>query len=143
MGEESGVSLLKLRILTPEGSILEGEVSEVTLPGSEGEMGVLPRHAACLTRLVPGRLSYRSPEGDDAVALGVGAAEIREDQVTVIVERAVLREDIDSAALQLSRKKILAALEGGGTDEEDAARLQKELTLSDIQLQVAREGSPD
>ena len=63
MSTETTTGLLLLKVLTPEGSILEGDVSEVTLPGSEGELGVLPAHAALLTKIIPGRSPTARPTG--------------------------------------------------------------------------------
>ncbi len=137
MSAETG-GLLALRVLTPEGAVLEGDVYEVTLPGSEGELGVLPAHAGLLTRLAPGPLAYRAPEGQGTIALGRGVAEVRDDRVTVLVERAVAEEDIDAAALEARRKALAAELEGGSLTEERMAQLEEELLLVEVELRVAR-----
>ena len=140
MGADTTTGLLVLKVLTPEGSVLEGEVYEVTLPGSEGELGVLPAHAALLTKIVPGALSYRAPEGQGVIVLGRGVAEVRDDRVIVLVERAVPAEEIDAAALEIKRKQLVAELDGGA----EAARveaIEEELVLLDAQLRIARSGA--
>jgi F-type H+-transporting ATPase subunit epsilon len=134
--------LLMLKVLTPEGSILEGDVSEVTLPGSEGELGVLPAHAALLTKIIPGALSYRAPEGQGTIAVARGVAEVRDDRVIVLVERAVPAEDIDAAALEAKRKQLLAERDTG-LPEERLAAIEEELVLIDVQLRVARPGTAE
>jgi len=63
VGTDTTAGLLALKVLTPEGSVLEGDVFEVTLPGSEGELGVLPAHAALLTKIIPGRSPTAPPRG--------------------------------------------------------------------------------
>jgi F-type H+-transporting ATPase subunit epsilon len=62
VSEEKSSSTLNLKVLTPDGPVLEGEVYEVSIPGTLGEMGIFPQHAALLTGIVPGKLSYRAPE---------------------------------------------------------------------------------
>jgi F-type H+-transporting ATPase subunit epsilon len=135
---ETTTGMLVLRVLTPEGSVLEGEVHEVSLPGSEGELGVLPAHAALLTQIAPGPLSYRAPEGQGVIALGRGVAEVREDRVTVLVEQAVPAEDIDAAAVEARRKQLLAERESVGITEARLEEIGEELAIVDVQLHVAR-----
>jgi len=134
--------LLMLKVLTPEGSILEGDVSEVTIPGSEGELGVLPAHAALLTKIIPGALAYRAPDGQGTIALGRGVAEVRDDRVIVLVERAVLAEEIDAAALDIRRKQLLAERDTGLAEERLEA-IDEELVLIDVQLRIARPGTAE
>jgi F-type H+-transporting ATPase subunit epsilon len=132
--------LLMLKVLTPEGSVLEGDVSEVTLPGSEGELGVLPAHAALLTKIIPGALAYRAPDGQGTIAVGRGVAEVRDDRVIVLVERAVPAEGIDAAALEARRKQLVGERDGGGMSEERLAAIEEELLLLEVQLRIARPG---
>jgi F-type H+-transporting ATPase subunit epsilon len=137
---ETTTGLLALKVLTPEGSVLEGDVFEVTRPGSEGELGVLPAHAALLTKIVPGALSYRAPEGQGVIALGTGVAEVRDDRVIVLVERAFAAEEIDAAALDARRKQLLAERDTG-LSEERVEAIDEELVLIDVQLRIARPGA--
>jgi F-type H+-transporting ATPase subunit epsilon len=133
---EKSSSTLNLKVLTPDGPVLEGEVHEVTLPGSEGEMGIFPEHAALLTKIIPGRLAYRAPDGDDAAALGRGVAEVQNNEVRVLVSRASLREELDSSALEERKKKILAEIDKE-THEEKILALEEELLLTEVELEVA------
>src|SRR5512139_4223310 len=141
MSEETTAGLLVLKVLTPEGSVLEGDVYEVTLPGSEGELGVLPAHAALLTRIIPGALAYRAPEGQGTIALGRGVAEVRDDQVIVLVERAVNADEIDVAAVEARRRQLAAERDAVGITEERLEEIDDELLLLDVQLRVARPGA--
>jgi F-type H+-transporting ATPase subunit epsilon len=134
--------LLVLKVLTPEGSVVEGDVAEVTLPGSEGELGVLPAHAALLTKIIPGALSYRAPEGQGTIAVGRGVAEVRDDRVIVLVERAIPAEAIDAAALEVRRKQLLAERDTG-IDEARIEAIDEELALIDVQVHIARPGSAE
>ena len=142
MSTETTTGLLLLKVLTPEGSVLEGDVSEVTLPGSEGELGVLPAHAALLTKIIPGALAYRAPDGQGTIAVGRGVAEVRDDRVIVLVERAVPAEEIDAAALDMKRKQLLAERDSG-LPEERLEVIDDELVLLDVQLRIARPGTAE
>jgi F-type H+-transporting ATPase subunit epsilon len=139
VGADTTTGLLVLKVLTPEGSVLEGDVFEVTLPGSEGELGVLPAHAALLTKIIPGALAYRAPEGEGVIVLGRGVAEVRDDRVIVLVERAVPAEEIDAAALDARRKQLVAELDSGVAAERVEA-IEEEIVLIDVQLRTARSG---
>jgi len=142
VGTATTTGLLVLKVLTPEGSVVEGDVAEVTLPGSEGELGVLPQHAALLTKIVPGPLCYRAPEGQGTIAVGRGVAEIRDDRVIVLVERAIPAEAIDAAALDVRRKQLLAERDTG-IDEARLEAIDEELALIDVQVRIARPGAPE
>lgn len=137
MSEEKASTTLDLKVLTPEGSVLEGEVYEVTLPGSEGEMGILPQHAAMLTGIVPGKLTYRAPDGSDTAALGKGVAEVQNNVVRVLVDSAVLKEELDIAALDEKRRTLLQDIDRE-THEKKISDLEEELRLLEVQIRIAR-----
>ena len=136
MADQKSSSTLNLKVLTPDGPVLEGEVHEVTLPGSEGEMGIYPNHAALLTKIIPGRLSYRAPDGDDTAALGRGVAEVQNNEVRVLVNRASLREELDVSALEERKKKILAEIDSE-THAEKIVALEEDLLLTEVEIEVA------
>ena len=137
MSTATTTGLLMLKVLTPEGSILEGDVSEVTLPGSEGELGVLPAHAALLTKIIPGALAYRAPDGQGTIAVGRGVAEVRDDRVIVLVERAVPAEEIDAAALEAKRKQLIVEREVGMIDAERLEAIDDELAQIEVELRIS------
>lgn len=137
MTEEKALTLLNLKVLTPDGPVLEGEVYEVTLPGVEGEMGVFPQHAALLTGIVPGKMAYRAPDGSDTAALGRGVAEVQNNEVRVLVDRAMLKEELDVTALEARRRQITEQIDRESHIEK-VAELEDELLITDVQLQVAR-----
>ena len=77
---------LRLRVYTPERVLVDRDVRQVTAEGALGQIGVLPDHAALLTALEPGELSYRDDGVAVRLALGGGFAEVRENVVTVLVD---------------------------------------------------------
>ena len=75
---------LRLVVLTPERQLVDEMVLEVTAPGAYGQIGVLPNHAALVTALEPGTLSYKTPQGEKRLTLAGGFAEVRDDVMTVL-----------------------------------------------------------
>lgn len=79
---------LRLRVYTPERELVDAEVREVTAQGAWGQIGVLPDHAALVTALEPGVLSYRQESASVVrLQLGAGFAEVRDNVMTVLVDR--------------------------------------------------------
>jgi F-type H+-transporting ATPase subunit epsilon len=137
VSEEKSSSTLNLKVLTPDGPVLEGEVYEVSIPGTLGEMGIFPQHAALLTGIIPGKLAYRAPDGDDTAAVGRGVAEVQNNEVRILVNQAMLREEINTADLETRRTALVEEV-----DKESHAdrlkELEEELLLLDVQLQIAK-----
>lgn len=81
---------LKLDIVTPEGKIFSNSVKSVTLPGSEGEFGVLPGHVGIVTTLCPGVIEVEKVDGKkEIVAINWGHVKVDETSVDVLAEGAV------------------------------------------------------
>src|SRR5215831_17026663 len=131
---------MQLVIVTPERQLVSEQIVEVTLPGAEGALGVLPRHAPLITELGIGALRYRSVEGtlSDPIAVIRGFAEVLGDRVTVLAEIAERAEEIDveraQRALERAEKRIATGLSESEMDWERAtAALQRAL----LRLQIA------
>jgi F-type H+-transporting ATPase subunit epsilon len=80
---------LNLSIVTPNGSIFSGNVKSVTLPGKEGEFGVLPGHASLVSALSVGVIVIEKKEAVEAVAINWGYVKVNEESVSVLVDGAV------------------------------------------------------
>ena len=76
----------RLRVYTPEQQLVDADVREVTAQGAWGEIGVLPDHAALVTALEPGVLSYRENGAVTRLQLGGGFAEVRDNVMTVLAD---------------------------------------------------------
>ena len=102
---------LKLDIVTPEGKIFSNDVKSVTLPGSEGEFGVLPGHIGIVTTLNSGVIEIEKKDGKrEIVAINWGYAKGDETSVDVLAEGAVdINGDSESEIAQAiaNAKKLL------------------------------------
>jgi F-type H+-transporting ATPase subunit epsilon len=128
---------LKLEIVTPDAKVYSEDVEMVTLPGSEGEMGVYPQHVPLMTQIVPGEIVVRKNGEDYYLAVGEGFVEITGDHVAVLADMAVAADNIDEAKAEEARHRAEARL-AEHLDDEEAAVVQAALAKSTAQLRVKR-----
>jgi F-type H+-transporting ATPase subunit epsilon len=108
------MELMKLEIVTPNGVIFDAEVKEVTLPGSEGEFGVLANHATLVSLLDTGVIVINKTDGREvAVAINSGYVKVDEEKTTCIVDGAVALsgDDSDLAKALEAAKELLKKTE--------------------------------
>jgi F-type H+-transporting ATPase subunit epsilon len=132
---------IELIIVTPERQLLRQSVVEVTLPGADGQLGVLPGHAPLITELGIGELSYKPKGGGEIGHLAIlsGFAEVLGDRVTVLAETAERAEEIDLDRAEKARKRAEERLASATTDPNvDWGRASIALQRSLIRIQVAR-----
>jgi F-type H+-transporting ATPase subunit epsilon len=112
---------LKLSIVTPNGPIFNGDVKTVTLPGKEGEFGVLPGHASLVSSLTVGVIVIEKENTTEAVAINWGHVNVSESSVDVLADGAV------------------ALTQGGDSDIAKAIDAAKELvnSVSDANVSIA------
>lgn len=130
---------IELIIVTPERQILRESVAEVVLPGASGELGVLPGHAALMTALGIGELTYRRADSQPIGGIAViqGFAEVLGDRVTVLAETAERAAEIDLARAEAAKGRAEKRLTGGDSSvdwDRAAVALQRAL----IRIQIAR-----
>jgi F-type H+-transporting ATPase subunit epsilon len=134
---------IELIIVTPERQLLREAVVEVTLPGAEGQLGVLPGHAPLITELGIGELSYQAKDSSGSVPVAVisGFAEVLGDRVTVLAETAERPEEIDIPRAEEAKKRAEQRLAAAASDPNiDWGRAAVALQRSLIRIQVARKG---
>ena len=131
------MATLKLEIVTPERKIYSEDVDMVTLPGSEGELGVYPKHVPLLTTLIPGELRVMQNGRETAMAIGEGFVEIKADSVSVLTDMALEAEKIDISAAEAAVERAKAAMKEDQTPEQVAV-IQASLQKALAQLHVKR-----
>ena len=94
---------INLTIVTRERKIIDVTVDEVVLPGSDGEIGILPGHTPLLAMLKIGTLRYRVGQTVHRIVLSWGFAEALPDRVIVMAETARLPNEIDPATAEADR----------------------------------------
>ena len=128
---------LRLEIVTPQAVAFSEDVHMVTLPGSEGQMGVYPHHTRLITPIVPGEVIVTKDGVDRLLAVGEGLANITGDRVSIITDMAISADQIDEAKVEEARARAAARLREQISDEE-VASVNASLARSLAQLQVKR-----
>jgi F-type H+-transporting ATPase subunit epsilon len=88
---------LTLRVLAPDQSVFDDTADEIILPSTTGLLGVLPGHISMVTAIDFGVLRVLKNGNWDSIALTGGFAEVESDEVTVLVNKAEMGKNIDSA----------------------------------------------
>src|SRR5512143_2513140 len=101
---------IRCEIVSQDRTVFEGDVDNVVLPGTEGEMGVLPHHAPLLTTLKYGVVKVRRQGREQIFAVSGGVAEIQPDIVTVLANAAENVYEIDLARAEAAKRRAEEAL---------------------------------
>ena len=128
---------LRLEIVTPDATVYSEDVDMVTLPGVEGQMGILPQHVRLMTQLVPGEMIVRKSGQDRFLAVGEGLIEVTGDRVSIVTDMAVAAENIDEAKAEEARQRAAARLREKLSTAE-VASVNASLARSLAQLRVKR-----
>ena len=126
-----------LEIVTPERLAFSGEVDSVQVPGSEGELGILPHHAPLVSMLGIGELRFRTAGGEESFAIAGGFVQVLPDKVVVMAETADMASDIDLERAQQARREAEQALEAGGCEPADLAAARAALQQALLRIRVA------
>jgi F-type H+-transporting ATPase subunit epsilon len=130
---------IRCEIVSQDRLVFEGDVDIVLLPGSEGEMGILPNHAPLLTTLKIGFLKVRQKNREQIFTVAGGVAEIQPDVVTVLADAAENVEEIDVARAEAARRRAEEFLSQGAPPDTDAyLAMEAALKRSNLRLEAAR-----
>ena len=92
-------------VVSAEEMIFSGEADHVVLPGEAGELGIWPRHTPLLTRIRPGAVRIKLPEGgEEFVYVSGGMLEVQPTMVTVLADTAIRAHDLDEARATQAKK---------------------------------------
>jgi F-type H+-transporting ATPase subunit epsilon len=128
---------LLLEIVTPERLAYSDMVDSVVLPGSEGELGVLPHHAPLVSMLGVGELRIRKGAAEESFAIAGGFLQVRPDKVVVMAETADMASEIDLEKAQEARREAERALEEVSGEPADLARARAQLQTALLRIRVA------
>jgi F-type H+-transporting ATPase subunit epsilon len=133
------MATLRLEIVTVERKMFDDQVNMVIAPGSEGVLGILPRHTPLITALTYGELQIRKQgEEDQFVAIGGGFMEVQPDHVVVLADSAEYAEEIDVARAEEARQQAEERLAQARQEKLDFSQAEAALRRSALRLKVAR-----
>jgi F-type H+-transporting ATPase subunit epsilon len=128
---------LLLEIVTPERLAYSDTVDAVVLPGSEGELGVLPHHAPLVSMLGVGELRIRKDGAEESFAIVGGFLQVRPDKVVVMAEMADMASEIDLEKAEEARREAERALESGFEEGADLAAARAALQQALLRIRLA------
>jgi F-type H+-transporting ATPase subunit epsilon len=130
---------LRVQMVTAEREVLaDDDVDMVVAPGSEGVVGILPRHAPLLTTLLPGVVRIKKRDAESAMAVGGGFLQVARDRVLILADTAERENEVDEARAEESRQRAQAALaeavRTGQHVQAEAARVALRRSLARLQV---------
>jgi F-type H+-transporting ATPase subunit epsilon len=115
---------LMLEIVTPEKMVFSDKIEEVTIPGAEGEFGVLRGHEAFLSAVDIGELNYIKDGKKTYYSVNTGYAEVTSSKVTILIETAERSDHID-------KERALKA-------KDNAESRLGQMTKEDVEYEIMR-----
>ena len=133
------MATLEVSLVTPDGSAYEGEAEMLIVPGADGEIGVLARHAPLVALLKAGSTRVHIKRGTEVreFATGPGFFKIEQDRALALVDDAVDVDEIDAARAQAQLEAAEAELAKVEAGESDADRWQLEQRIRHAENQLA------
>lgn len=130
---------IQLKLITPETTVFEELVDEVRLPTLQGQIAILPQHAALVTVLAPGELLIKSGEVTSPLAVTGGVVEVVDDTLYVLADSAEHAHTIDVAAAEAKARELAKQLETESQlDLKTYGLLQRNLEIERIKIEVGK-----
>lgn len=128
---------LRLLLVTPERTLLDEEVDEVTAPGAVGEFGVLLNHTTFLSSLQAGRLVFKQGNQSKLLAVSGGFAEVVDNVMTVLADSAEFADEIDTEAARTALREAEERLKTLGASDPDYAETEAARQWEQARVNVA------
>src|ERR1044071_1783234 len=128
------MSQLQLEVVTPERKVLSESVNSVTVPGRGGEMQILPGHAALISELQTGVLTYNQDGTNFQLHVSGGFVEVSDDHVSVLAEVVARSDEIAAARARIARERTEKQLSSWNGTEEDFEVARAKLERSMVRL---------
>lgn len=128
---------LMIEIVTPEKTVFDGRVEEVTIPGVEGEFGVLMGHESLLSAVKFGELNFTKENKKSYYAVNTGYTEVTAQKVTILVESCEKAEDIDVDRAKRAKERAEQNLSKLTKDDPDFEKIKDALTRAEVRIKVA------
>jgi F-type H+-transporting ATPase subunit epsilon len=127
---------IKVEIVTPERRMISTEADLVTLPGSDGQMGIMRGHAPLLSTLDIGEIVLHTGSETQYIAVSGGVVEVRPDKVTILADIAEHAEEIDESRAAAARERARQSLAENPPPQHRLV-IEADLRRSNLRLKVA------
>ena len=116
---------LTFSLVSPEAELFSGDVDQVNIPGSEGDLGILPNHSPLMAAIRTGAITVYADGEETQYFVQGGFADVTPAGLTVLAEKAALPSDVNAESLQADIETATKALEG--MEGEAALAMQQSL----------------
>lgn len=130
--------MFRLRITTLEKIVFDDEITSVTLPGEDGELGILSNHVPLITSLKIGEIIAKKNGEEFYMTVSGGMAEIQPHRVLILADQAERAEEIDERLAEEARLKAEEIMKEKHIDLESFAIAEAELQKALLSLKVAK-----
>lgn len=127
---------IQLDVITPERRLLSETVDAVTVPGMNGEIGILPGHTPLISQLQTGVLTYTQGTTTHRMVVSGGFVEVNDERVSVLADLAERPDEIDANQARQEREQAEKALGSFSGSEEDMAQMRSRLDRANARLQL-------
>jgi F-type H+-transporting ATPase subunit epsilon len=135
---------IHVEITSQDRTVYSGEADIIVVPGSAGEMGILPHHSPLLSTLKYGVVKVRSKEGEQVFTVAGGIVEVQPDQVTILADAAENVLEIDIHRAEEARKRVEELLTKAIPQDTDTyLTLQAALRRSNLRLDAVKKFKKD
>ena len=128
---------LQLKIISPERTLFDEQVNQVSLTTNQGEITVLPGHISIVTTLKPGELRFLQGKEETPIAILGGFAEITDKTVIVLADAAEKIEEIVEERVMAAKKQAEELRQQKVTDREEFAALTAQIERELARLKIA------
>jgi F-type H+-transporting ATPase subunit epsilon len=134
----AGDNKLEAQVLTPEGSIFEGELQMVSTRTTTGEIGILANHIPMVARLLPAELRLHKSDSDvETYAQGEGWMEVFANRVRVLVAEAIPPDQLDTSELKQRLEDAEQGLKEADEGSAAAEQAERERARCEAFIQIA------
>mgnify|MGYP001586348723 CR=1 FL=1 len=132
------MNILNLKIVTPERVLFEGEVTQVTLPSSSGQITILPHHITLISSLTAGEIRYQAEHQEGFIAIEGGFVEIVPHGLVVLADAGQMASEIDDTKVRQAIERAQKALETTGIQDRNYEMLRALIERETSKLNVSR-----
>lgn len=127
---------INLDIVTPEKLVFSGKVDYVSVPGVDGELGILPHHSPLITILQPGELRIKLENEEVSLAVGGGYLEVKPDRIIILADIAERDDSIDAQKAEEAKRRAEQTLSSGQISAVDKSAVEASLRMELARLKL-------
>lgn len=130
---------IHVEVVSQERKLFEEEQADsILVPGSEGQLGILPNHSPLITTMTFGELIVRKGDAEEVFAIYGGVVEVRPTKVVVLADAAEFAGEINEEEARAARERALNALQNLEEEREDYEVLAQQLRRAELSINVSR-----